>query len=198
MTNLLDAAPEQVYLDTLFDYQFNRLVEEGLNPSELEPLRRHIPQGNVRRGNGIIPFLIIPQWKISISRMMLKIRYEGTGVTYINTGLVDVVESPKGHYLAIDFEDGENYQGRGSFECHQEFKAQGRLSATVREGITAFILFPQIIDRHKMDLPGSRYEGMIPFIDRSEGLYMLRYGHSKSTPGHPGHGSASCGQRLEV
>ena len=116
-------------LEELFEYQLLLLVNLGVKKKNLQPLRKLLPRKKVRRGENIIPVLIVPENNI----------FNGKVVNHLDKRYVDdVVTLPKGHYLVLDFEGGPSCLDRDPIACHNDFEKRGRTSAVVKEVVTAY------------------------------------------------------------
>ena len=65
------------------------------------------------------------------------------------------VSTPDKPYLLIDVETGYTMKNTTPKKCVEIFNDQGRFALTVDEGITLISHFPEVLESHWVDLPGS-------------------------------------------
>lgn len=185
-------------LRKLFDAQV--AVLSGLAPeaelTALFPLLERI--GKVTEGEGRIPFVIVPQGpNLTLSLRMKKVVLGGkTGASYLaDNRVTNLNEIPKGHYLAVDVEDGRVMWNTEPSVALAEFKRQRRFGGTVAEGIAVVTLEPEILRHHYIDLMGSRFDGGdVPCLDEVGDRPGLRARWVDNA--NPCYGALSCGGRL--
>ena len=177
--------------EELFDFQVEILRKKGVvnNPDELLPLRELIPKQGL--------FIMVPQTALSLAELVERVELDGkSGKNWLEEGRVeDVVKTPKTHYLCLAVEDGRRMLNVSPGDAVKRFAKDGRSAYTAREGIFHAMYFPEVLKRHFMDLPGSRYgAGNVPGLDVYDGRPYLYYYWSFYA--NPGWGSASCGSRV--
>lgn len=153
----------------LFDQQVKTLIKNSYPQAAdmtedqfleyIKPLREKISK-IAKVENGYIPFLIvIPKQFVSISKQMSLVKlYDKSGLieldhnTLQNARRVKILNTP---YLIFDVEDGALRQNISPKTCRRQFAKEGRYGLTVEEGIALVTHFPQILENHFIDLPGS-------------------------------------------
>ncbi|MEJ2232727.1 MAG: DUF5701 family protein, partial [Syntrophobacterales bacterium] len=65
------------------------------------------------------------------------------------------VSTPDKPYLLLDVESGSAMKNTTPKKCVQTFRDAGRFALTVDEGIALISHFPEILESHWVDLPGS-------------------------------------------
>lgn len=65
------------------------------------------------------------------------------------------VSTPDKPYLLIDVETGYTMKNTTPKKCVEIFNDQGRFALTIDEGITLISHFPEVLESHWVDLPGS-------------------------------------------
>ena len=65
-----------------------------------------------------------------------------------------------------DIETGEEMLGKSPEQCEKEFKKQGRRGLNIYEGLAIIRKCPNILEKHYIDLVGSRYgqDGRVPYV----------------------------------
>lgn len=189
-------------LKALFDRQMEMAVKLAGDETGIKALFPLLEQiGQVTEGEGRIPFAIIPQNpNLTLPKRMIKVvfndRYSGSctrGLDYPR--IIDLDVLPRGHYLAVDIEDGQATQNIKPSVCLAQFKQDNRLGGTAVEGITVVTYDAEILRRHYINLTGScrRSEWFtILFLDDGTPMLGLSFGNNA----HPHSGSLSCGRRL--
>ena len=180
-----------------FDAQVAVLA--GLAPetelTALFPLLEKI--GKVTEGEGRIPFVIVPQsahltFSLRMERVALG---DNTGVSYLaDNRVTNLDDIPKGHYLAIDVEDGRDMLNTNPSVALVQLKRDKRYGGTGNEGISVVTYEPDILRHHYVDLPGSRCDSDgVPYLNEGgrPGLLARWFGDA-----YPFYGSLSCGGRL--
>jgi hypothetical protein len=129
------------------------------------------------------------------------------------------VSTPDKPYLLIDVETGFAMKNITPKKCVDTFKAEGRFALTLDEGLALITHFPEVLERHWIDLPGSvlihklagqdaQKRGMLGSLPPGFGLATfiptiyykyynsLRLYYIEEMTETPYSGSASCAQRL--
>ena len=65
------------------------------------------------------------------------------------------VSTPDKPYLLLDVENGYAMKNKTPKQCVEIFNDQGRFALTVDEGIALISHFPEVLESHWVDLPGS-------------------------------------------
>lgn len=231
-------------MDTLlkiFTDQTNRIIERKYhiiaNLSEADFVQRYInPLKELLvsldvdtefRENRIPLLLIVPHNIVPLSYQLETIReiLDEKKLEYIikpewfeNANGVLTPDKP---YLLIDVETGYAMKNITPKKCVKTFKEAGRLALTIDEGIALITHFPEVLESHWIDLPGSKLihkcagqdamkRGMLGALPPGFGqatfvptIYYkyynsLRLYYINEATETPYSGSASCGQRLSL
>ena len=224
---------------TLFTDQTNRIIERNYhiiaNLSEgafinrhLIPLKQMLVSLNVDtafRENRIPFLLVVPHNIVSLSYQLESIRniinerqleYLIKPEWFENAQGVLTTDKP---YLLIDVETGYAMKNITPRKCVKAFNDEGRFGLTIDEGIALITHFPEVLESHWIDLPGSilihkfagqdaMKRGMLGALPPGFGkttfvptLYYkfynsLRLYYINEMTETPYSGSASCGSRL--
>ena len=159
----------------LFAKQLNTIIERkfhipaGLSESDL--VDRHIrPLKELLVANGRetkiaenhIPLLIVvPHTIVPLSYQLEKIR-ESINDTPLEHIIkpewfenAKGVSTPDNPYLLVDVEAGHAMKNTTPKQCVKTFNDEGRFALTVDEGISLISHFPEVLESHWIDLPGS-------------------------------------------
>lgn len=152
-------------LKKLFDTQIAILKFRGTPEQIVEILQ--IQKGAVLKkasemtfGDGNIPFLpVIPRSFRSPYDLMAMVRNgRKVGYTCLNpTAISDVVETPQEPYYIYDVEDGSSTRGKSLENAEKIFKQQKRSPLTAAE-VMALTTHTDVLSKHYVRAPGSRYE----------------------------------------
>ena len=223
----------------LFHEQLSRLIERKFhiiaNLSEgdfinhyIMPLKELIIEFHAEtdfRKNRVPLLIVVPHNIVPLSYQLDSIReiINGKQLEYIIKPEwfenAKGVSTPNKPYLLLDVETGYAMKNITPKKCVETFKCEGRFALTIDEGLSLIAHFPQVLESHWIDLPGSvlihklagqdamkrGMSGSLPpafglatFIPtiyykyyNSLGLYYIE--HMTETPYS---GSASCGRRL--
>ena len=190
--------------EELFDFYVETLREKRIvkNPDEFKHLRKFIPTTGF--------FILVPETRLSLNDLMGHVELNGrTGRCLFDEGkpgiyfftkkaVMDVTETFSWHYLCLDVDDGRAMMHMYPRDAAALFGRQNRSGYVNKEGIFHAIYFPNVLERHCMDLTGSRYyEKSIPRLciyGKRPLLYTSLL--SGSFLKRPKSGSASCGSRI--
>ncbi len=228
-------------LNDLFSDQISRLIEKKyhimakLSESEfingqIIPLKQLLDKYDIDttvRENRIPFLVVVPHNVVPLSyqlesvRMVVnkkKLEYIIKPEWFTNA---PGVSTPNKTYVLIDVETGSAMINTPPKKCVQIFNNEGRFALTIDEGIALITHFPEVLDNHWLDLPGSELIhkcagqdamergqlgslppgfGMTTFIPTLYYKYydnLMLYYINEATE-TPYSGSASCGQRLFV
>ena len=228
-------------LGELFAKQIKRIRERRLHIltglSESEFLNRHIMPLKQFLAESVkdtqieethIPILIVvPENAVSLSYQLEKVR-ESINDMQLEHIIkpewfenAEGVSTPDTPYLLVDVETGYGMRNTPPKKCVKTFLDQGRFALTVDEGIALITHFPEILQSHWIDLPGSvlihkcvgeevMKRGMLSslppafgkatFVPTLNYLYYnyLRLYYIYEVTETPYSGSASCAQRLSL
>ena len=179
-----------------------------------------------RKEENHIPFLIvIPNAIVPLSYQLERVRESFNDIQLEHTIKPEWFENAKGvstpdePYLLLDVETGYAMKNITPKKCLQTFSDEGRLALTVDEGIALILHFPEVLESHWVDLPGSvlihKFVGeevmkrgmlsslppafakatFVPTLNYKYYNYLRLYYIYEVTE-TPYSGSASCGQRL--
>ncbi|MBI2633337.1 MAG: hypothetical protein HYW78_03015, partial [Parcubacteria group bacterium] len=128
------------------------------------PLRKHLRQlSREKFPEGHIPFIIVPSEKLlSLKEKIPLMEVEGnkgfTVTVLSELKTIDSLNIPESMaYLIIDIEDGKAMLGKGADKAIDQFRAEGRSPFTADEGVAFILQYPEILEDHHIDLPGSRH-----------------------------------------
>lgn len=226
-------------LTELFTKQTSRIIERkfhviaDLSESDfinvhLMPLKQLLVQyhADVEFRENRIPFLIvIPHTIVPLSYQLKTIR-ESIGDTRWEYVIqpewfenAEGVATPDIPYLLLDVDTGYAMRNTRPKNCVEIFTAEGRFALTIDEGLALITQFPEVLESHWIDLPGSvlihkmvgqdaMKRGMLsslpPAFGQATFVATLYYKYYDSLRVHyvyeltetPYSGSASCGRRL--
>ena len=179
-----------------------------------------------RKEENHIPFLIVvPNAIVPLSYQLERVRESFNDIQLEHTIKPEWFENAKGvstpdePYLLLDVETGYAMKNITPKKCLQTFSDEGRLALTVDEGIALILHFPEVLESHWVDLPGSvlihKFVGeevmkrgmlsslppafakatFVPTLNYKYYNYLRLYYIYEVTE-TPYSGSASCGQRL--
>jgi len=225
--------------EELFNEQVRQIIERnfhtiaGLSQDDfmarfIEPLRPVLEKSPVETGNRgtRIPFLlVVPHNIVPLSYQLERIRerINRKHLEYIikpewfeNAAGILTPEEP---YLIMDVETGRAMTNIAPAKCVEKFNHEGRSALTIAEGLALITHYPEVLDSHWLDLPGSvlihkcagkdaRERGMMASLPAGFGsttfiptFYRkyyddLRLYYINEQTETPYSGSASCGRRL--
>jgi hypothetical protein len=226
-------------LEELFAKQVETIMERKLNlPTDLSesefvnrhlmPLKQLLTQ-NIKDTKGEenrIPLLIVvPNSVVPLSYQLERIRESMDDMQLEHIIKPEWFENAKGvstpdkPYLLVDVETGHNMKNTTPKKCVKTFTDEGRFALTVDEGIALIFHFPEVLESHWIDLPGSvlihkcvgeevMKRGMLTslppafakatFVPTLNYLFYnyLRLYYIYEVTETPYSGSASCAQRL--
>lgn len=222
----------------IFTDQTNRIIERNYhvitNLSEADFVQRHLNplkqllvslKVDTELRENRIPFLlVVPHDIVSLSYQLESIRkiikdeleYIIKPEWFENANGVLTPDKP---YLLIDVETGYAMKNITPKKCVKAFTDEGRLALTIDEGIALITHFPEVLESHWIDLPGSKLihkcagqdameRGMLGALPPGFGqatfvptIYYkyynsLRLYYINEATETPYSGSASCGKRL--
>ena len=166
----------QEYLEDIFDWQVNALLNKGFpqlaNLSEQDFLKQYIYPlksklveiQELEISDGNIPFIIvIPDEFVSIQKQIKKVEVEGEEKT-ISSGLIERYNKYTNFkhqffnpYLIINVEDGNDTREKSPYESSHIFAIQKRQSFVIDEGIALVLYYPEILKSHSLDLLSSLF-----------------------------------------
>lgn len=231
----MDAAPK------LFHQQLSRIIERKFhiiaNLSESDfinhyilPLKELIIECHVEddfRENRIPLLIVVPHNIAPLSYQLDSLReiIDEKHLEYIikpewfeNAKGVSTPEKP---YLLRDVETGYAMKNIAPKKCVETFKREGRFALTIDEGLALITHFPEVLESHWLDLPGSvlikklagqdaKERGMLGSLPAGFGVATfiptiyykyynsLRLYYIEEMMETPYSGSASCGHRLSL
>jgi len=223
----------------LFHKQLSRIIERkfhiiaNLSESDfinhyLMPLKEFIVGCHAEtdfRENRIPLLIVVPHNTVSLSHQFDSIResINDKPLEYIIKPEwfenAKGVSTPNKPYLLLDVETGYAMKNITPKKCVEIFKGEGRFPLTIDEGTAIITHFPEVLESHWIDLPGSvlihkmagqdamkrGMQGALPpgfglatFIPTIYYKYYnsLRLYYIEEMTETPYSGSASCGQRL--
>jgi hypothetical protein len=162
-------------LEELLSKQINRIIESKLNiPSGLSendfvndhimPLRQLLEKAKIdteSKENRIPILVVIPNAIVTLSYQLERIRESINDVPLEHIVKPEWFENAEGvstpdkPYLLLDVETGYAMKNTTPKKCVQVFNDKGRLALTVDEGIALISHFPEVLESHWIDLPGS-------------------------------------------
>ena len=225
--------------EKLFQEQVDRIIERKFhaiaNLSQIDFIKRYIeplwqllvtyPLETDFRENRIPFLLVVPHNIVSLSYQLETIRER------INKKPQEYIIKPEWFenapgvltpgepYLILDVETGQAMMNITPAKCVEKFKQEGRSALTIDEGLALITHFPEVLESHWVDLPGSELihkcagqdamkRGMLGALPPGFGsttfiptLYYKYYGdlrlyYINEKTETPYSGSASCGKRL--
>ena len=162
-------------LEELFAEQVKTILERkfyipsGLGEADfvnkhIMPLKQLLPEKveDCRKEESHIPLLIvIPNAIVPLSYQLERVRESINDIQLEHTIRPEWFENAKGvstpdePYLLLDVETGYAMKNITPKKCLQTFSDEGRLALTVDEGIALILHFPEVLESHWVDLPGS-------------------------------------------
>ncbi len=162
-------------MEELFAKQVNRTIERkfhiptGLSESDfvnrhIIPLEQLLARNvkDTKIGESHIPFLVVvPHAIVPLSYQLEMIRKSISDIEldhiikpewFENAPGVSTPDTP---YLLLDVETGNAMKDTTPKKCVKTFKDEGRFALTVDEGIALICHFPEVLQSHWIDLPGS-------------------------------------------
>ena len=204
------------------------LGETDFANNQIMPLKELLAEKveDNRKEENHIPFLIVvPNAIVPLSYQLERVRESFNDIQLEHTIKPEWFENAKGvstpdePYLLLDVETGYAMKNITPKKCLQTFSDEGRLALTVDEGIALILHFPEVLESHWVDLPGSvlihKFVGeevmkrgmlsslppafakatFVPTLNYKYYNYLRLYYIYEVTE-TPYSGSASCGQRL--
>ena len=228
-------------LTELFSQQINTIIKRKLHVptdlSESDFINRHIMplkqllvenDKDTKIDKSRIPIVVVvPHTIVPLSYQLERIR-EGINDIQLEHPIkpewfenAKGVSTPDKPYLLVDVETGYGMKNTTPKKCVQSFRDAGRLALTVDEGIALISHFPEVLESHWVDLPGSvlihkfvgedvMKRGMLsslpPAFAKATFVPTLNYIHYNylrlyyiyEVTETPYSGSASCGNRLSL
>ena len=159
----------------LFDKQVKTIIERkfhiptGLSESDfvnrhIMPLKQLLAKdiNNNKIDEGHIPILIVlPNAIVPLSYQLERIRENLNDIQLEHIIKPEWFENAKGvstsdkPYLLLDVETGYVMKNITPKKCVKTFRDEGRFALTVDEGIALIAHFPEVLQSHWVDLPGS-------------------------------------------
>jgi hypothetical protein len=159
----------------LFSQQIKTIIEKKFHVptglSESDFINRHImplKQLLVRNdkdtkieGRGIPILVVVPHTIVPLSYQLERIRESINDIQLEHLIKPEWFENAKGvstpdkPYLLLDVETGYAMKNTTPKKCVQTFSDKGRFALTVEEGIALISHFPEVLESHWIDLPGS-------------------------------------------
>jgi hypothetical protein len=183
-------------VEELFAKQIRTIIERklnlptGLSESEfvnrhLMPLKQSLAQ-NIKDTKGEesrIPLLIVvPNSVVPLSYQLERIRESMDDMRLEHIIKPEWFENAKGvstpgkPYLLVDVETGHGMKNTTPKKCVETFTDEGRFALTVDEGIALILHFPEVLENHWIDLPGS------VLIHKCVGEEVMKRGMLNSLP----------------
>ena len=158
-----------------FSQQINTIIERKFHVptglSESDFINRHImPLKQLLVNNdmvtriderGIPILVVVPNTIVPLSYQLERIRESISDIQLEHLIKPEWFENAKGvstqdkPYLLLDVETGYGMKNTTPKKCVQSFRDAGRLALTVDEGIALISHFPEVLESHWIDLPGS-------------------------------------------
>ena len=225
----------------LFSQQIKAIIEKefhvptGLSESDfinrhIMPLKQLLVENDkdTKVDESRIPILVVvPHIIVPLSYQLERIRESINDIQLEHLIKPEWFENAKGlstpdkPYLLLDVESGYAMKNTTPKKCAQTFNEAGRFALTVDEGIALISHFPEILESHWVDLPGSvlihkfvgedvMKRGMLSslppafakatFVPTLNYLYYnyLRLYYIYEVTETPYSGSASCAKRLSL
>ena len=225
----------------LFSQQINTIIERtfhvptGLSESDfidrhIMPLQQlFVKNGEVTKiDESRIPILVVvPHTIVPLNYQLERIRESINDIQLEHIiqpewfENAEGVSTPDKPYLLLDVETGYAMKNTTPKKCVQTFSSAGRFALTIDEGIALISHFPEVLESHWVDLPGSvlvhkfvgedvMKRGMLSslppafakatFVPTLNYLYYnyLRLYYIYEVTETPYSGSASCGNRLSL
>ena len=231
MDILLEIFAKQV--NTVIERKFH--IPTGLSESDfvdrhIMPLKQLLLENgkDTKIGEKHIPLLIVvPHTIVPLSYQLERIRESINDIQLEHIIKPEWFENAKGvstpdkPYLLMDVETGYGMKDTTPKKCVKTFNDEGRFALTVDEGIALICHFPEVLESHWIDLPGSvlihkfvgqevMKRGMLSslppafakatFVPTLNYIYYnyLRLYYIYEVTETPYSGSASCGNRLSL
>ena len=162
-------------LSELFSQQINTIMERkfhaptGLSESDfinrfIMPLKQLLVGNDrvIQIDENRIPILVVvPHTTVPLSYQLERIRESINDLQLDHIIQPEWFENAKGvstpdkPYLLLDVETGYAMKNTPPKKCVQTLSDQGRFALTIDEGIALISHFPEVLERHWIDLPGS-------------------------------------------
>ena len=159
----------------LFSQQINTIIERkfhvptGLSESDfidrhIMPLKQLLAKNikDIKIEKSHIPILIVvPHTIVPLSYQLERTRESINDIQLEHIIQPEWFENAKGvstpdkPYLLVDVESGYAMKNITPKKCVQSFSEEGRFALTVDEGIALISHFPEVLESHWIDLPGS-------------------------------------------
>ena len=162
-------------LEKLFNQQVNTLIERQyhlpIDLSESDFVNRHIMplkqllkeniKDNELEGSHIPILIVVPNAIVPLGYQLERSR-EGIKEVQLEHIIkpewfenAEGVSTPDKPYLLLDVESGYDRRNTTPKKCVQTFQDEGRFALTIDEGIALITHFPEVLESHWIDLPGS-------------------------------------------
>ena len=228
-------------LEELLSKQINRIIERefhiptGLSENDfinnhIMPLRQLLEKAKIdtkSKENRIPILVVIPNSIVGLSYQLECVResIEDTRLKQIIQPEwfenAEGVSTPDKPYLLLDVETGYSMKNITPKKSVQTFQDEGRFALTIDEGIALITHFPEVLESHWIDLPGSvlvhKFVGQdamkrgmltalppafalatfVPTLNYRYYNYVRVY-HVYELTDTPHSGSASCAKRLSL
>ena len=165
----MDAAPKLFHdqLSRIIERKFHiiaNLSEEDFINHYIMPLKELIIEGHVEtdfRENRIPLLIVVPHNIVPLSYQLDSLReiFDEKQLEYIikpewfeNAKGVSTPDKP---YLLLDVETGYAMKNITPRRCVETFNSEGRFALTIDEGLALITHFPEVLESHWIDLPGS-------------------------------------------
>ena len=154
-------------VQTIIERKFHRptgLSESDFIKRHIMPLKQLLVENDkdIRIVEKHIPILVVvPNAIVPLSYQLEKTRESINDIQLEHIIKPEWFENAKGvstpdkPYLLIDVEAGYTMKNKTPKQCVEIFNDQGRFALTVDEGITLISHFPEVLESHWVDLPGS-------------------------------------------
>jgi hypothetical protein len=159
----------------LFSRQINTIIERkfhaptGLSESDfinrqIMPLKQLLVKNDKdsKIDESRIPIVVVvPHTIVPLSYQLERIRESINDIQLEHLIKAEWFENAKGvstpdkPYLLLDVETGYAMKNTTPKKCVQSFRDEGRFALTVDEGIALISHFPEVLESHWVDLPGS-------------------------------------------
>jgi hypothetical protein len=162
-------------LEELFSNQINRIIRRkfyipaGLSEDDfindhIMPIKQLLEKARMdteSKENRVPILLVIPNTIVSLSYQLecVRERIDDTQLEQIIQPEwfkdAEGVSTPDKPYLLVDVENGYSMKNITPKKCVETFQDEGRFALTIDEGIALITHFPEVLESHWIDLPGS-------------------------------------------